>query len=87
MLSSENLRVERDEEILPEMRMWQAVITSTVEEWVHGPLRRKREAEEYLFGDNKDFRTVCESAGMDPDHLRARLQQLEKKAVALHKGN
>jgi hypothetical protein len=87
MLSNENLRVEKDEETLPEMRIWQAVITSTVEEWVHGPLRRKREAEEYLFSDNKDFRTVCESAGMDPDYLRSRLQQLGKKTAVLRKGN
>jgi len=30
----------------PEMRVWQAVIASTVEEWVHGPLRSAREAEQ-----------------------------------------
>jgi len=79
MAFEKRMTVEKDEETIPEMRVWQAVITSTVEEWVHGPLRRKREAEDYLFSDSNDFRTVCQSAGMDPDHLRARLDKLGKR--------
>ena len=58
-----------------EQRLWRAVIASTVQEWVNGPLRRKREAERFLFGDNQDYRTVCVSAGINPDHLRGRLQK------------
>jgi hypothetical protein len=83
VILEKNIKVDssegKDRETLPEMRVWQAVLTSTVDEWVNGPLRRKREAEEYLFSDSKDYRMVCESAGMDPDHLRLRLQQLGKR--------
>jgi len=32
-------------------KLWRAVIASTVEEWVNGPLRKKREAEQFLFYD------------------------------------
>jgi hypothetical protein len=40
-----------------ERRLWRAVIASTVEEWVNGPLRRQREAEDFLFTNNRDYRT------------------------------
>ena len=69
----------------PEMRVWQAVIATTVEEWIHGPLRRAREAEQYLFDDQHDFRFVCQSAGIDPDRLRARLLKFrDGSALAAH---
>ena len=48
-----------------EQHLWQAVIASTIEEWLHGPLRLQRRAEQYLFHDQIDFPEVCESAGMD----------------------
>ena len=41
-----------------EQKLWRAVIASTVEEWVNGPLRKKREAEHFFFTDNQDFTTV-----------------------------
>ena len=63
-------------------RLWQAVIVSTIEEWVSGPLRRSREAEQFLFTDNRDFRLVCQSAGMNAESLRARLTKFRKQAVA-----
>jgi hypothetical protein len=46
-----------------EQRLWQAVIVTTIQEWISGPLRSKRKAEEYLFQDQKDFPVVCQSAG------------------------
>jgi hypothetical protein len=61
---------------LTEKRLWQAVIVSTIREWISGPLRLKRQAEEYLFNDNKDFPVVCQSAGMDVGLLRAKLTRL-----------
>jgi hypothetical protein len=64
-----------DVEEVPEQRLWRAVIASTVQEWVSGPLRAKREAETFLFSDSRDYRTVCFSAGINPDHLRIRLQK------------
>jgi hypothetical protein len=60
----------------PEKRLWQAVIVTAIQEWISGPLRSKRQAEEYLFQDQKDFLTVCQSAGMDADRLRAKLNRL-----------
>ncbi len=57
-------------------RLWQAVIVTTIQEWISGTLRSKRQAEEYLFQDQQDFPAVCQSAGMDADRLRAKLSRL-----------
>jgi hypothetical protein len=66
-----------------EVRLWQAVIVTTIQEWISGPLRSKRQAEEYLFQDQKDFPAVCQSAGLDPDRLRSKLNRLR----LLHRQN
>ena len=63
-------------------KLWRAVIATTVEEWVSGPLRQKREAEQFLFTDNKDYRTVCYSAGINPENLRARLEKIRSREIA-----
>ncbi|HXX46424.1 MAG TPA: hypothetical protein VEJ38_17005 [Candidatus Acidoferrales bacterium] len=65
-----------------EMRLWQAVLVTTIQEWVSGTLRSQREAEQYLFQDQKDFRRVCQSAGFDADRLRAKLSRLRSKRPA-----
>ena len=57
-------------------RLWRAVIASTVEEWVSGPLRQRRAAEQFLFHDSEDYRTVCYSAGINPADLRQRLEKI-----------
>jgi hypothetical protein len=67
---------------IAESRLWQAVIVRTIEEWISGPLRLKRQAEEYLFRDNSDFPAVCQSAGMDVGRLRAKLMRLRNQASA-----
>lgn len=67
------------EESIVEERVWQAVIVSTIEEWMSGPLRRSLEAEQFLFRDECDFRLVCQSAGMDAGRLRQRLARLRDK--------
>jgi len=66
-----------------EMRLWQAVIVTAIREWISGPLRSKRKAEEYLFRDQKDFPAVCQSAGLDADRLRAKLNRLRLQKSAL----
>jgi predicted nucleic acid-binding protein len=66
-----------NEEKLLEVRLWQAVIVTTIQEWVSGPRRRKREAEEYLFKDQRDFLLVCQSAGLDAGRLRSKLARLK----------
>ena len=68
-------------EAAPETRLWQAVILNAVEDWVSGPLRTKRQAEAYLFGDGTDFPRVCESAGMSADRLRSQLKKLGQRAA------
>ena len=68
-----------DQETMGEVRLWQAVLLRTIQEWVSGPLRQHRQAEEYLFQDNKDFPRVCQSAGLDPDDLRARLTRIRSR--------
>jgi hypothetical protein len=70
-----------DQEIA-EQKLWRAVIASTVEEWIHGPLRRQREAEQFLFHDDNDYRAVCFSAGIDPGDLRDRLQKIRSRTHA-----
>jgi hypothetical protein len=76
-MSRNNLFYNEDHEIA-EQKLWRAVISSTVHEWVHGPLTRQREAERFLFQDEQDYRTVCRSAGIDPGNLRNRLQKFRK---------
>ena len=64
-----------------EERLWRAVITKTLEEWVCGPLSFSRKAEQFLFEDKKDFKAVCSSAGMDPERLRKRLETIRARGV------
>jgi hypothetical protein len=66
-----------------EVRLWQAVIVTAIQEWISGPLRSKRRAEEYLFQDQKDFPVVCQSAGIDADRLRAKLNRLRLQKSSL----
>ena len=72
---------------ISEKRLWQAVLLTTIQEWMWGPLRRKRQAEEFLFQDEKDFNTVCKSAGMDPDRMRAKLHRLRLRLIINHQPN
>ena len=69
------------DDVVSEKRLWQTVLLTTIQEWMWGPLRRKRQAEEYLFQDQQDFQTVCKSAGMDPDQLRAKLNRLRLRLL------
>ena len=68
----------------PETLLWRAVIARTIQEWLSGPIRRQREAEQYLFEDYRDFPLVCESAGMDIGRLRSRLARLRRHATPGH---
>jgi hypothetical protein len=71
------------EETVGEVRLWQAVIVRTIEAWMSGSLRQKRQAESYLFDDNNDFPRVCQAAGLDPDDMRARLSKIRKRENVL----
>ena len=80
-MSVETMRCQEVEEGAVQ-KLWRAVIASTVEEWVSGPLRKKREAEQFLFDDNRDYRTVCYSAGINPENLRGRLEKIRTQQQA-----
>ena len=69
------------QETAGEQRLWQAVLVRTIEEWMSGPLRQKKQAEHYLFDDKTDFALVCQSAGLDPDDLRARLMRIRDRQL------
>jgi hypothetical protein len=73
---SETMAYIRETPEMAEQRLWRAVIASTVEDWIYGPLHRRREAEYFLFLDEEDFHTVCFSAGMNPRHIRDRLKKI-----------
>ena len=62
--------------------IWRAVIARAIQEWISGPLRRQREAELYLFGDNMDFPLVCGCAGIDVGRLRSRLAPLRGHPIS-----
>lgn len=61
-----------------ENRLWIAVLVTAVEDWRFGTMRR-REAQEFLFENEKDFNAVCATAGMDPASLRRKLRKIGKK--------
>lgn len=64
-----------------EEKLWRAVITKSLEEWICGPLAFSRKAEQFLFEDKNDFHAVCSSAGMDADRLRNRLKTLRARGI------
>ncbi len=81
-MSRTKATVSRDHQPVAEARLWQAVILNTVQDWISGPLRIKREAEEYLFREDSDLALVCQSAGMDMGRLRRRLSELRSRKLS-----
>jgi hypothetical protein len=73
--------VRAEHEAPSEARLWQAVVVSTIREWISGPLRYKRIAEDYLFKDHSDFPMVCQSAGLDVEKLRSQLNRLRMQSM------
>ena len=71
------------EELIGERRLWTAVLISAVEDWRNGSLRTQRKAQEFLFGSDTDFQTVCARAGLEPSSFRARLLKVGK-LVEMH---
>ena len=76
---SETLVHSNDNQEIAEQKLWRAVIAGTVQDWIRGPIRRQREAEQFLFHDDNDYRTVCFSAEIDPGNLRNRLQKIRSR--------
>lgn len=59
-----------------ERRLWTAVIKTAVEDWRFGTLKARREAQTFLFSNDRDFGEVCGSAGLEPSSLRAQLLRI-----------
>lgn len=64
------------EQPIGEQRLWVAVMAQALEDWQGERLRSKREAEQFLFEDEKDFQIVCARAGIDSDAFRSQLLRL-----------
>jgi hypothetical protein len=67
------------EDLIGANRLWTAVIVKAVEDWRMGTLRARREAQKFLFEDDRDFCQVCASAGLDPDVFRRKLLKLGQR--------
>lgn len=59
-----------------EQKLWVAVLTQALEDWHRNRLRAKREAEHFLFENQKDFEIVCAGAGINASGFRAQLFRL-----------
>src|ERR1700734_169715 len=66
------------EDLIGERRLWTAVVVSAVEDWRNGSLRTQRKAQEFLFGSDTYFQTVCARAGLEPGSFQARLLKIGK---------
>jgi hypothetical protein len=64
------------EEFISARRLWTAVLVHAVQDWRGGTLRARREAQDFLFNNDKDFETVCSAAGLDGGDFRARLAKI-----------
>jgi hypothetical protein len=62
-------------------RLWLAVMETAIADWTYGPVRRKRDAEYFLFEDKEDFSFVCRSAGLSPNCVREKLQAMHAKPI------
>jgi hypothetical protein len=71
------------EDLIGANRLWTAVIVKAVEDWRVGTLRARREAQKFLFEDDRDFYQVCASAGLDADLFRSKLLKLGRR-IEMH---
>jgi hypothetical protein len=73
------------QDIKPELAsvttLWRGVIARTIQDWLSAPLRLKREAERYLFQDSADLLLVCESAGINVEQMRTRLNMVRGRTL------
>jgi hypothetical protein len=71
------------EDLIGANRLWTAVIVKAVEDWRMGSLRARREAQKFLFEDDRDFYQVCASAGLDAELFRSKLLKLGRR-IEMH---
>jgi hypothetical protein len=69
------------EEQTTETLLWRGVIARTIQDWLSEYVRPRREAERYLFENSADLSLVCESAGINVDYLRMRLNKVRGRTL------
>ena len=81
------LKTEETERVLPEQKLWQAVLYQSIHDSVFGDytslstVREKEEAKEWLNIDNEGFKEVCENAGFNPHFVYKSIIKLMKGKV------
>ena len=81
------LKTEETERVLPEQKLWQAVLYQSIHDSVFGDytslstVREKKEAKEWLNIDNEGFKEVCENAGFNPYFVYKLIIKLMKGKV------
>jgi hypothetical protein len=69
------------EEQTAESLLWRGVIARTIQDWLSGSVRPRREAERYLFENSADLSLVCESAGINVEYLRMCLNEVRGRTL------
>jgi hypothetical protein len=67
------------EEPIGERQLWTAVLLLAVEDWRQGSLKKRRQAQKFLFEDQDNFYRVCAGAGLEPESFRSRLMKIGRK--------
>ena len=81
------LKTEETERVLPEQKLWQAVLYQSIHDSIFGDYkslstaREKEEAKEWLNIDNEGFKEVCENAGFNPNFVYKSIIKLMKGKV------
>lgn len=81
------LKTEETERVLPEQKLWQAVLYQSIHDSIFGDytslstVREKEEAKEWLNIDNEGFKEVCENAGFNPYFVYKSIIKLMKGKV------
>jgi hypothetical protein len=81
------LKTEETEIVLPEQKLWQAVLYQSIHDSVFGnyknlsTAREKEEAKEWLNINNEGFKEVCENAGFNPYFVYKLIIKLMKGKV------
>ena len=72
------------EGMLGERRLWTAVLIQALDDWRLGTMRRRREAQTFLFDDPVSLSQVCVKAGLDPGNFRSKLLKIGSKVEMQH---
>jgi hypothetical protein len=81
------LKTEEIKRVLPEQKLWQAVLYQSIHDSVFGnyknlsTVREKEEAKEWLNINNEGFKEVCENAGFNPYFVYKLIIKLMKGKV------